>query len=252
MSVLAHESGSYPVLYRSFGLPAGSDYFTGYLARPDKQGQFPVVVALHGLSGISSAIKDVCWHLARRGYAAAAIDWHRGRTPASIEEAVAVYEEVTDRRVAGDISDAIDFTQAEDVEWSSKGPIGLIGIGVGGRFALSYAADAPAEIGSVVACYAPLRGDDSRDSSVASALERLAVPTLGLYGAADELVPVSDVDYAQTINTTGQWIVYEGVGHGFLDATEPGYDGGASHDALERAAALFLATLPAPQLAVTG
>ena len=48
MAVLAHE-GEYNILYRSYGLPVGSAFADGYLARPDRVGRYPVVLVIPDL-----------------------------------------------------------------------------------------------------------------------------------------------------------------------------------------------------------
>jgi dienelactone hydrolase len=66
------------------------------------------------------------------------------------------------------------------------------------------------------------------------------------------LISPESVDEAQRRNPTGQWLLYEGAGHGFLDPSSDTYDSGAANDALARTIGLFLGTLPAASLQVVG
>jgi dienelactone hydrolase len=80
---------------------------------------------------------------------------------------------------------------------------------------------------------------------VATYLDNLPVPVLGLYGTEDELIALSTVDEAQRRNDHGQWLLYEEAGHSFLDVEAEGYSADASADAHPRLVDFFKATLPA-------
>jgi len=99
-----------------------------------------------------------------------------------------------------------------------------------------------------VVAYTPLTGDEEREHHVADYLDHLPVPVLGLYAANDDLIDSSTVDEAQRRNDHGQWLLYEGVGHGFLDSDGDNFDQGAADDAMARIVAFFEATLPEPQI----
>jgi dienelactone hydrolase len=73
-----------------------------------------------------------------------------------------------------------------------------------------------------------------------------------MYGANDELVAASTVDEAQSRNQHGQWLLYEGAGHGFMDLTADGYEPSAAGDAIQRMIAFFKATLPAAEVEELG
>jgi dienelactone hydrolase len=245
VTVFPHE-GEYPVLYSSYGIPAGSSYRTGFVTRPDRSGQFPGVLVIPPPAGVTSHVKTLSWMLARRGFAVVAIDPYRG--PA--DDPPARYSATSDRTVLKDLGDAISFVLSEDTDWFIPERVGLWGIDVGGRFAVLRAVSDP-HVGAVAVSYTPLKGDDDRGRSVGEVLERLVVPVLGLYGKDDPRIPVADVDEAQTVNAAGQWIVYEGVGHDFLDEDSDGYHGGAAGDAVARVTRLFETYLPRARQTVT-
>ncbi|MBW3666947.1 MAG: dienelactone hydrolase family protein, partial [Actinobacteria bacterium] len=131
------------------------------------------------------------------------------------------------------------------VEWNSGEGVGLLGTDVGGRIALIAAATRD-WVRSVVAVSAPLTGDEGREHQVGDHLGHLTVPVLGLYGAEGDLVEASSVDEAQRLNDHGQWLLYEGAGHGFLDIDDEQYSAGAAEDAWARILAFFEATLDDP------
>jgi carboxymethylenebutenolidase len=245
--VLAHE-GTLEILYRDYPMPTGAGFTTGYMSRPDRIGQYPVVVLLAGLSGITPAIKDLARRFARNGYSVLVPDTTRGTHPgydATFAEKVHSYDETPDRRVRVDIDDAIDWAVIDSADWAADGPVGVVGVDIGGRFAINYAAHRPDRVAALCVAYPPLAGDEDRGLQVVDALEMLPMAVLGLFGADDTLVPAAGADEAQRLNAHGRWILYEGVGHDFLDDNSDGYHSGAASDATARILATLEATLKA-------
>jgi carboxymethylenebutenolidase len=227
-------------MFGSWPIPVGSGHRTGYISRPDEEGRFPVVFVLPGLEGLTGFEKDLCRRLARRGLAGLSIDFYRtGGDPLD------KYNALTDRRALGDIDELYDFILSDDVVWNIGGDVGLFGTDVGGRLALIAAATRP-WVRSVVAVSAPLTGDEEREHQVADYLDHLRMPVLALYGADDALIETSTVDEAQRRNDHGQWLLYEGAKHGFLDIDDEEYQAGAAEDAWARVLAFFDATLDEP------
>lgn len=235
MSVLAHEGGDYPVLYRTYNVPSGSGYRTGFIARPDATGQFPAVVIVAPGDGMTSTAKSLAWQLARRGFSLVAVDPSDGD-----------YEARSDREMLVATSEAMGFVLSEEAV--APGRVGLWGLGPGGRVALIAAAE-QSEVAAVVVAEAPLSGDADREHQISEVLARLQTPVLGLYGRNDPDIRTDDVDAAQSLAVHSQWIVYEEVGRGFLDPDNDGYHPGAAYDALVRAAQLFGVALPPAVLA---
>lgn len=237
LAVLAHE-GTYPIMYGPIPLPIGTAHRTAYLARPDEAGTFPVVIVIPDLGGMDSFEKDLCRRLARSGLAAIAIDLYRAD-----DEPLVAYNELTDSRAITDLEETYEFIMSDDVAWNAGNRVGLLGVDVGGRFAIIQAARST-WVGSIALAYTPLTGDEGRDNPVANFIDHLPVPVLALYGADDDLIASASVDEAQNRNHHGQWLLYEDTGHGFLDPTSDGYNQAAADDAIARLIAFFQATLP--------
>lgn len=238
LAVLSHE-GTHSILYGSWPLPIGSGHRTGYISRPDAAGKFPVVLVLPSIDGLSSSEKEMCRRLARSGITGIALDFYRE----DLDEPLTAYEKLTDHRALTDIDEVHDFVISNDVDWAVSGGIGILGIDVGGRFGLIRAATRP-WVRSLVVAYAPLTGDEDRAHQVADYLSNLPIPVLGLYGSNDDLVTTATVDEAQRRNEHGQWLLYEGAEHDFLDTDSDRFDQSAADDATARILAFFLATLP--------
>lgn len=245
MAVLAHE-GVVEILYRDFPMPTGARFSSGYLARPDRVGEYPPVVILPPLDGIRPWVKDAARRLARNGYAALVCDLTRGRHPgpdSPPESLFAAYRDVGAQRARADIDDALAFARNDAAQWAAPGPIGLIGLDVGGRFALSYAAHNPQRVAALCVAYAPLGDDPSRDLLPGRDLGMLPMAVLGLYGSGDEMTPAGEVDRAQDLNRHGRWIIYQGAGRDFLDDDSADYHEGAAGDAWARVLSLLGANL---------
>ena len=245
MAVLQHE-GTIEILYRDFTMPTGARFTTGYLARPDRIGAYPLVVLLPPLQGITPYVKDMARRLARHRYAVLVPDLTRGAHPgpdAPFDDLLAAYQRVGTRRALADIDDALAFAVNDPAGWAREGKVGVIGIDTGGSFAITYAAYRRRLVGALCVAYAPLAGDEHRELQVADALEMLPMAVLGLYGAEDPLVPAAGVDEAQRRNPHGRWILYEGVGHDFLDDDSDSYHHGAAGDAFARVLAVLSSAL---------
>jgi carboxymethylenebutenolidase len=239
VAVLPHE-GTYSVMYGPFPVPVGSGYRSGYLARPDKAGVFPAVVLVPDLDGITAHVKSVARRLARLGLVVAAVDVYS----AAAGEALARYHGLDDRDVVAVLDETQEFLASDDIDWAHGDRVGVLGLDVGGRFGLIQMAYR-SWVAAAALVDTPLTGDEERRFPVAAMLSHLPRPVLGLYGAKDELIDSSTVDEAQARNATGTWLLYDGVGHGFMNESAPGYDPSAAEDALVRLAQFFRDLLPA-------
>lgn len=246
MAVLEHE-GTYPIMYRSYPVPVGAGYRPGYLARPDRVGRFPVVIVVPDLDGLTSFEKDLCRAFARHGLAALSLDLYRDPSGDPIHD----YQSLSDRQAVTDLDEVHGFLASDDITWTTAASVGMLGLDVGGRFALAMAAHRP-WVRALALCYTPLTGDEEREVPVAGLLDTLSIPVLGLYGADDDLVDTQTVDEAQRRNPTGQWLLYEGAGHGFLNIDADTFHGDAAADASQRLVQFFTQSLPAAQPVETG
>lgn len=241
MAVLSHE-GTYPIMYGTWPIPVGAGHRNGYIARPDEAGKVPVVFVIPDLGGLGSFEKDLCRRLARAGFAAISIDLYSEKG-----EPLDLYSSLTDDRALYILDELHQFLISDDVTWKVDDRVGILGTDVGGRFGIIKAATRD-WVRSLALCYTPLTGDEDREHQVAGYLDHLPVPVLGLYGAGDELIDGSTVDEAQARNDHGQWLLYDGVGHGFLDIDGDGFDQSAADDAFARLLAFFKGSLAAAEI----
>jgi carboxymethylenebutenolidase len=242
VAVLPHE-GTYSIMYGPLPVSVGAGYRRGYLARPDQAGRFPTVVLAPDLDGLGAHEKHVTRRLARHGLAVLAVDFYP-EAPGDRADALAAYHALSDGEALRTIDETYDYLRSDDIDWAQTERIGLLGLDVGGRFALMSAAHRR-WVGAAAVVSTPLTGDEDRRFQVADILRHIAVPVLGLYGHEDDLIDADSVDEAQDRNVTGQWLLYEGAGHAFLDEVGDDYDESSAEDAVARLTEFFTVNLPA-------
>jgi dienelactone hydrolase len=225
-------------MYGAWALPIGAGLRTGYVARPDSAGRFPVVFVLPTLLGLSGFEKDLCRAFARSGVVAICLDFYRlGGDP------LEAYDALTDSRALSDLDEVHEWVESDDVHWAVSGEVGILGVDVGGRFGI-IAAATRSWVRALSVAYTPLTGDEDRDFQVAGYLDHLPVPVLGVYGSDDDLIDVATIDEAQRRNDHGSWILYQGAGHHFLDVDAENYHADSAADAGARIVEFFKSTLP--------
>jgi carboxymethylenebutenolidase len=205
-----------------FDLPA-------YVARPEGDGPFPVVVVVSEIFGVHDYIKDVCRRLAKQGYAAIAPAFFvRVEDPAPLSDMQRIMQIVgaaTYEQVMGDVSATLGW--ASQQLWAKDGKVGITGFCWGGKVVWQAAARF-AVIGAGVAWYGRLApAPDATPVQVSSGqpwpvdlADDLKAPVLGLYGGKDQGIPLASVErmreaLARAGQTGSEIVVYPDAPHGF-------------------------------------
>lgn len=208
MAVLKGE-GRVPIIYGELPLPVPPNR-SAYIARPDVEGEHPTVVLAHGGAGITPGTKALARYLARHGYAVMVPDLTRGASSDGdgFEWAVS------------DLASGVDSAAIPGTAWASEFRLAIVGVGVGGVVASIVAVDT--EVGALVLAGAVLDVE---------LLSKFDGALLVLHGADDDLAPAAEVrDWQQSVGR-GEWIIYSGVGAGFLEEGSEGFDEAAATDA---------------------
>lgn len=216
MSVLKGE-GKVEILFGSTSIAVGSRVHRGYLSRPDLAGEWPTMIVVTPVAGVTSSVKDVCRRLARRGLAVVA---------------PAVSPRDTDRH----LGDIVAFITNPAGFWSSaEHGFGVLGIGAGGSAAIAAAVAHRAAALALVS--SPFADEDI------AGLASFGGPALALHGRADE-VPVAAATAARDALPRLELVIYGDAGPDLLDDHGPGYDDAIAGDAVERLSAFFATHLP--------
>jgi beta-glucosidase len=219
-----------------------------YFARPDAAGPFPIVLVVHEIFGLHEHIRDVVRRLAKLGYLAVAPElfFRAGdpSTPADIPSLLRdIVGKVRDREVMQDLDAALTFAGRNGGDARRAA---ITGFCWGGRITWLYAAHNP-ELRAGVAWYGRLDGDRNERTAEfpIDVAARLKVPVLGLYGGADQGIPVASVERMRGELASGpsasEILVYPDAPHAFFADYRPSYRETAAREAWSRLCAWLAA-----------
>ncbi len=218
-----------------------------YEAAPDGEATGAVIVIQEAF-GVNAHIRDVTRRVAAAGYhAVAPALFHRSGSGSiddydniDFNEVFKMFEGVSDDGVLMDADAALDHLHAKDF---TDDHIGIVGFCFGGR--VTFLVAARRALGAAVGFYGggivsqghfpfpPLIGESAT----------LKTPWLGLFGDADEGIPVADVEKLREalrdapVDT--DIVRYPGAEHGFNCDVRASYHPEAAADAWGRALAFF-------------
>ena len=212
---------------------------TGYLALPSEQsGELPGIIVIHEWWGLNDNVRSMARQLAGEGYAALAVDLYGGRVAETPEQARAIMSEVLGDEPAAEENLRQAYAYLAGEAGSPK--IGSIGWCFGGGWSLRTAMLFPDELDGAVIYYGHLDPDPE-------ALAALQMPLLGIFGEADQGIPLDSVrEFERVLGELGKDAkihVYEGAGHAFANPSGKRYDAEAATDAWEKTLTFFTETL---------
>jgi carboxymethylenebutenolidase len=218
-----------------------------YAAAPAGVSKPPTIIVAPEIFGLHEYIKDVVRRVAKLGALAVAPDYYfRQGDLTKITEMSQLLPLVNAKSDAELLSD-LDAT----VEWATAGAtgsdrnrLGIIGFCRGGRTVWIYAANRP-NLKAGVAFYGPLADAPSAamPKNATMLASEMKAPVLGLYGEADQGIPVAQLDAMkaalQKAGKTFDFKIYPGAPHGFHADYRPSYRKEAAEDAWKQMQAWF-------------
>jgi carboxymethylenebutenolidase len=228
-------------------IPASDGSIPAYRAMPAKGGLFPVILVVQEIFGVHEHMRDVCRRLAKQGYMAIAPELYVRQGDVSkiadVKEIIAeVVSKVPDAQVMSDLDATVAYATASG--HGDTGRLGITGFCWGGRITWLYAAHSTA-LKAGVAWYGRLVGEPGplTPRNPIDLVAELKAPVLGLYGGADNGIPVETVDRVRAAckaaNKTCELIVYPDAGHAFNADYRPSYRPDAAKDGWARMLAWF-------------
>ena len=228
---------------------SGSDRIPVYEARPAAPGRYPVIIVIHEIFGLHEYIRDIARRLAKEGYYAVAPELYSreggvGKLP-DIQAVLNVVDTVSDRQVLQDLSATVEHAHGQS--WARPDRVGATGFCWGGRMTWLFAVHEK-RLKAAVAWYGPLgpwrgRRDDAHPQAALDVAQNLLCPVMGLYGEADEGIPVSTVREMETTlkahHKMAELVVYPGAPHGFFADYRPTYRAEVASEAWKRALGWF-------------
>lgn len=220
-----------------------------YRAQPAGKGPFATVLVVQEIFGVHEYIRDVCRRLARQGYQAIAPNlYQRQGDPAGIESVADILAKVVTKVPDAQVLADLDATAAwAAANGGDPARLGITGFCWGGRITWLYAAHNP-KLKAGVAWYGRLTGVASAMTPLhpIDVVSKITAPVLGLYGAKDQGIPVSDVeDMTADLAKAGkraEFVVYPDAGHAFHADYRPSYRAADAADGWSRLLAWFKAS----------
>ena len=220
-----------------------------YRAQPAGKGPFPTVLVVQEIFGVHEYIRDVCRRLARQGYQAIAPNlFQRQGDPAGIDSVADILAKVVSKVPDAQVLADLDATAAwAAANGGDPARLGITGFCWGGRITWLYAAHNP-KLKAGVAWYGRLTGVASAmtPQHPIDVVDKISAPVLGLYGAKDQGIPVSDVDDMKAdlakAGKRAEFVVYPDAGHAFHADYRPSYRAADAADGWGRLLAWFKAS----------
>ena len=240
----------------TYGAPDGFQ-LPAYVAHPDGDGPYPVVIVVSEIFGVHEYIRDVCRRLAKAGYAAIAPAFFvRVEDPAPLSDMTRIQQIVAAagyEQVMGDLSATLEWASLQS--WANTDKVGITGFCWGGKVVWQAAARFAA-IDAGVAWYGRLApAANATPEQVASGqpwpvdlAADLKAPVLGLYGEQDRGIPLASVEAMRAaLQRAGQSEsridVYDDAPHGFHADYRDSYRAADAADGWAKLLALFGAKL---------
>jgi carboxymethylenebutenolidase len=228
-------------------IPVADGEIPGYRAMPASGKSFPVVLVVQEIFGVHEHIKDICRRLAKLGYFAVAPELYARHGDVSkiadIRDVMSkVVSKVPDAEVLSDLDATVKWAQDSGKVDGQK--LAITGFCWGGRIVWLYAAHNP-RLKAGVAWYGRLVGqtDNLRPKNPIELVNDLKAPVLGLYGAADQGIPVKTVEQMRealkAAGKTCEIVLYPDTPHGFYADYRPSYRQSAAEDGWKRMLAWF-------------
>ncbi|OGB92861.1 MAG: hypothetical protein A3H39_02030 [candidate division NC10 bacterium RIFCSPLOWO2_02_FULL_66_22] len=228
-------------------VPAGDFQVPIYEARPAAAGRYPVVLVLPEAWGMHEHIKDVTRRFAREGFLAITLEPYArdGGVMHLPDQAsvMRVINAVPDARVMGDLDAIVAYAKQHAAALPER--IGVTGFCRGGTYTLLFTTHSR-EVKAAVAWYGQIKPAKTLGIRTAGPLDlagQITAPLLGLYGDADQGIPVADVREMEAAlkaaGKTAEFVVYPGAPHAFHADYRPSYRPEAARDGWSRCVAWF-------------
>ena len=232
---------------RDIQIDAGGTMISGYEARPEREGRYPIVVAISGFTGVSEQHKDVVRRFAHAGYYAIAPELffrEGGMQGKAQPEMAKIAGSITRKQYLGDVAAAADHAKKQS--WARPDRLGVTGFCGGGALTLHFTAEYPG-VTAAVPWYGHVKRvyTDAPGVDAFSLVSRIQAPVLGLYGDADTGIPSADVKAFEAAliaagNKNVEFVLYEGAPHAFFSDDRPQvYKPQAAADAWKRCIAFL-------------
>ena len=221
-----------------------------YFARPANVQNPPVILVAMEIFGLHTYIKDVVRRLAKLGAFAVAPDYYFRKGVdltkiTDIPQLLPIVNTKSDAELVADLDATVAWAKSQGGDTSR---LGIIGFCRGGRTVWIYSAH-NGNLKAGVAFYGPVVDPPAQKELWPKSATELApevkAPVLGLYGEADQGIPVATVEAMkaalQTAGKKAEFKIYPAAPHGFHADYRPSYRKDAADDGWNQLVAWFKA-----------
>ena len=221
-----------------------------YFAKPANAQNPPIILVAMEIFGLHEYIKDVTRRLAKLGAFAVAPDYYfrKGVDLTKITEMpqlMPIVNTKPDTELVADLNATADWAKSQGGDIAK---LGIVGFCRGGRTVWIYCAN-NSNVKAGVSFYGPLVDAPAQKSLWPKSATELApdmkAPVLGLYGEADQGIPVAQVEAMkaalQAAGKKAEFKIYPGAPHGFHADYRPSYRKDAADDGWKQLTAWFKA-----------
>lgn len=207
---------------------------SGFLAKPAGDGRYPGIVMIHEWWGLNDNIKDMARQMASEGYVVLAADLYKGQVATESSQAQPLAAGVRNNpgEAVKNVQAAVSYLRNSDSVGGNK--VGSLGWCFGGDWSLQLALNEKMDATGIY--YGRLVTDPE-------ALSVIKWPVLGVFGSADQSIPVEQVNaFKQALDKNGienEVYIYEGVGHAFANPSGANYAPEETKDAWQKTLAFF-------------
>jgi carboxymethylenebutenolidase len=219
-----------------------------YYARPANVQNPPVILVAMEIFGLHEYIKDVARRLAKLGAFAIAPDYYfrKGQDLTKITDIpqlMPIVNTKPDAELFSDLDATVAWAKSQGGDTSR---LGIMGFCRGGRTVWEYAAHNK-DLKAAVAFYGTVVDPPAQKQlwpkSPTELAPEMKAPVLGLYGEADQGIPVTQVEAMkaalQAAGKTAEFKVYPGAPHGFHADYRASYRKEAAEDGWNQMTAWF-------------
>ncbi len=216
-----------------------------YFARPAGVKNPPVILVAMEIFGLHEYIKDVTRRVAKLGAFAVAPDYYFRKGDLTkvteMSQLIPLVNSKPDAELFTDLDSTVAWAKSQG---GDTGRLGMIGFCRGGRNVWEYAAHSTALKAAVVFYGQPADSPNPLwPKSPMQLAPDMKAPVLGLYGEADQGIPVTQVEALKAAlaaaKKTAEFKIYPGAPHGFHADYRSSYRHGAAEDGWSQAMAWF-------------
>ena len=218
-----------------------------YFAKPANSNNPPVILIAMEIFGLHQYIKDVARRLAKLGALAVAPDYYFRKGDltkiSEMKELMPLVNAKPDAELMSDLDASVAWASAQGGDTRR---LGIIGFCRGGRTVWVYCANSP-KVSAGVAFYGSLVDPPGQKTiwpkSPTDLAPDMKAPVLGLYGQADQGIPVAQVEAMRAALTAAgkpaEFKIYPEAPHGFHADYRGSYRKEAAEDAWGQMTAWF-------------